>query len=181
MIAFLKHLLNFALVAVLYFLVFYKRFRQQGRQNFRIRTAMYVYIALVLHLTIMPFRIAIPNFNDFSFLQTVSLVPFADLRTVGNSAWFGIVLNTLMLLPFGFLLPLCRRCRLVGVTLWTAVFSLSIELTQLLYVWADSSSTRRCDMTDLLTNILGGILGYCLYRLLRKPIAKFLHPSEEMP
>ncbi|MCX4907377.1 VanZ family protein [Streptomyces sp. NBC_00878] len=71
-----------------------------------------------------------------------------------------------MLVPFGMMLPLLqRKASSPGrVTLWSALLSLSVEITQaLLYVAA--SYGRQIDANDLVANTLGGMIGYGILRL----------------
>jgi glycopeptide antibiotics resistance protein len=78
-----------------------------------------------------------------------------------------IVLNVLMMVPFGFLLPLVKPQKLWTCALWTFTFSLAIELIQPLMLGG-----RASDITDLVTNTTGGILGYLLFMLLKRPLHK---------
>lgn len=178
---FFIHLFDFILLDILYLLLFYSRWKRKGKAAFSRRTAFFVYITLVLHLTLMPFRIPVPKLGDWEFLKTVNLHPFADIIEGGDFAWGGTLLNVLMLMPFGWLLAADRTGKpsipfgrdtekkwkggFIKTVAWSALFSLGIELTQLLYVWADSSSTRRCDITDLITNTAGGALGYAAWKI----------------
>lgn len=83
----------------------------------------------------------------------VNLIPFSrDINVTGY------VLNVVMFLPLGFLVPLIweelstlPRTALVGL-----LFSLGIELSQLL-------SFRGTDVDDLLMNTLGAVLGFGVY------------------
>ena len=72
-----------------------------------------------------------------------------------------------MMAPFGFLLPMLKPRRVFSTAAWGFVFSLSIEVMQLLYTWSGGPSARSFDVTDLITNTLGAILGYLLFWLLR--------------
>ncbi len=178
---FFIHLFDFFLLDALYLLLFYSKWKRKGKAVFSRRTAFFVYITLVLHLTLMPFRIPVPQWGDRAFLKTVNLTPFADIAEGADFAWGGTLLNVAMLMPFGWLLAAERTGKpdipfgkeperkwkggFIKTILWSALFSLSIELTQLLYVWADSSSSRRCDITDFITNTAGGALGYIAWKI----------------
>ncbi|MPN51664.1 hypothetical protein SDC9_199313 [bioreactor metagenome] len=70
-----------------------------------------------------------------------------------------------MMIPFGFLLPLIKPQKLWTLVLWTFLFSLVVELIQPLM-----SGMRASDITDLVTNTTGGILGYCIYLFLKRPL-----------
>ena len=98
-------------------------------------------------------------------------MPFRDLHHGYGDAERQIALNIIMTVPFGLLLPLSRRCAgkrcgFFRCLLLTAAMSLGIELVQPLLNGARSS-----DITDLITNTLGGLLGYGLY-LVTRPLTK---------
>lgn len=85
------------------------------------------------------------------FRVRVSLVPFQNLTS-------GFLLNILMTMPLGFLLPFLYRDwrRFSRAVLAGAGFSLLIECSQLL-------TNRACDIDDLIANALGAALGYALW------------------
>ena len=85
------------------------------------------------------------------FRVRVSLVPFQNLTS-------GFLLNILMTMPLGFLLPFLYRDwrRFSRAVLAGAGFSLLIECSQLL-------TNRACDIDDLIANTLGAALGYALW------------------
>ena len=72
------------------------------------------------------------------------------------------------------LLPLLKPRQVFSTAAWTFLFSLSIETMQLLYTWSGGPSARSCDVTDLITNTLGGVLGYLLFWLLRPWVERAL-------
>ena len=73
--------------------------------------------------------------------------------------------NVVLFLPFGVLQPLCDRCRGRRPRFWRCLLlalalSAGVELVQpLLHVF------RRADITDVITNTIGGVLGYALWAL----------------
>lgn len=72
-----------------------------------------------------------------------------------------------MMISFGFLVQPVKKRNVFFIAAWTFVFSLSIETMQLLYVWAGGHASRAFDVTDLITNTFGGIIGYGLYLAFR--------------
>ncbi|MDE7262182.1 MAG: VanZ family protein, partial [Oscillospiraceae bacterium] len=74
------------------------------------------------------------------------------------------VLNIIMTIPFGFLFPLIRnRTAKFSTTVFSCfLMSLGIELLQPLF-------TRSADVTDLINNVIGGMLGYGFYAIF-KPV-----------
>ncbi len=73
------------------------------------------------------------------------------------------ILNIIMLMPFGFLFPLAFKGQydIKKIVLYSLIFSLMIELSQLLisYFWI-GVGYRTCDINDLLFNTIGGTAGY---------------------
>lgn len=83
-----------------------------------------------------------------------------------------IVLNVVMTVSFGFLYPLCRRvaeksCGLLRCLTVTAALSLFTELLQPLI-----NAARSADITDMITNTFGGLVGYAFYALFVRLKAK---------
>ena len=81
-------------------------------------------------------------------------------------------LNVIMMIPFGFLLPLVKNgnAKLLKTVLYTFILSFSIELLQPLI-----NGFRASDITDIITNIIGGIIGYIGYLIFKPLTAKVLN------
>ena len=122
-------------------------------------------LALIFDITGMPhyatFR---PEING-----GFNLIPFAE----GTSGLYQYMANAIMFLPVGFFLPLLWQQFIRPVYTVGAGFllSLGIELIQLF-------TFRATDIDDLMMNTLGAILGYLLYRILRKPLKTLLTPFQ---
>lgn len=95
---------------------------------------------------------------DFSFHLTSAILGVATgTYTMGSWGWFMLGANILLLVPFGFLFPLAfpgKRCLPTG---FAAI--LGIEMLQPLV-------GRSFDVDDLLTNMLGLLIGCGLQRLI---------------
>lgn len=165
-------LLDFGLLALAYAAVWALRLRRRG-QRYRVWfTLLWLYLCSVACVTLMPFRLPIPGANPL-FLEEINLEPFRDIKRGYLYARSGVVLNCLMFLPFGFILPCIRRRGPVRVTLASLGLSLFIEGVQLLYCWGGVSNRRIFDVTDLIMNTAGAAAGYALFRLARPVIALF--------
>ncbi|SCB97077.1 Teicoplanin resistance protein [Bacillus wiedmannii] len=94
----------------------------------------------------------------------VSQINLTLFDTAGSTTY---LLNIVLFMPFGFLLPtIWPQFRKMKNTVCAGFFfSLAIELNQLL-------NNRITDIDDLFTNTLGAIIGYVLYRVLFKMICK---------
>lgn len=167
----MQFIIDFILLFLIYYLVFYEKWSKSRKDRFVINSLMYLYITLVLAVTLMPFMIIIPGRNTL-FLQTVNLIPFVDIIKNHGGATREIILNIIMMMPFGFLLPIIKPRKIFSTVFWSFMFSLCIESMQLMYVWSGAAVTRAFDVTDLITNTLGGLLGYLLYLIFKPLIGK---------
>ncbi len=152
----IKYFIDFAVLVFLYAFVFFRKWRAQGRDRLLVNTLMYAYLSLVLYFTMMPVVASIPFMLDHSY-KPMNMTPFIDV-TLGRGDFFRqVLLNIIMTMPFGFLFPLTRDKRAkFGVTVFFCfLMSLGIELLQPFF-------DRSSDITDLITNVIGGALGYCL-------------------
>ena len=94
------------------------------------------------------------------------------------------VLNVIMFVPFGVLVPLLRRIaddyrRLAG---WALAASAAIEATQLV-LGLTLGSRRTVDVNDLIANTLGALLGLLVLRLAvpHPEHRAFLSPTDLSP
>ena len=98
----------------------------------------------------------------------ISLLPFTNDIDI-----MGYFLNIVMLVPFGFFLPLMRKDfdDPLKVTLMGAAFSLFIELAQLF-------NYRVTDIDDVIMNTMGAFFGYLLFQLFRNKIRSMQEKKE---
>lgn len=76
-----------------------------------------------------------------------------------------ILLNIAMFVPMGFLLPFVQPQKLAKLSyalLMGMLFTTIIETTQMLL------RLGQADLTDIVTNVLGAVIGYLLYRIARR-------------
>lgn len=161
----MKYLVDFTALALLYAFVFFRKWRGKGRDILLINTLMYIYLSFVLYFTLMPVITSIPFVLNHPYTP-MNLVPFIDVSMGRGDFLKQIVLNIIMTMPFGFLFPLTQnRTAAFGRTVFFCfLMSLGIEILQPLI-----SGSRSSDVTDLITNVIGGILGYGFY-VLFKPV-----------
>ena len=145
-----------AAVLAAVFLLLLPRWHRQGRRRLAVSALFYLYMAGVLWVTVLPVLSMIGVHHPY---QPMVLEPFRDLRLGYGNALRQLLLNALMTVPLGFLWPLVRRrsglLRAVGAAF---LLSLCIELVQPLLPTA-----RTADITDLICNTAGGLVGYVLY------------------
>lgn len=86
-----------------------------------------------------------------------------DVKVTNWTSLEGIILNILLFIPFGYLLPsLFPRLRWWQVVLLGLAFSLCIELLQLI------TKLGYADVDDLINNTLGAAIGWLCYKLILK-------------
>ncbi len=171
----MKELIDFIVLIILYFTLFYKKWNAKGKDTLLINTLMYIYLSFVLYFTLMPIVIYLPRtFISIVFSphhKSMNLVPFIDVSLGRGDFIRQIVLNIIMTIPFGFLLSLIKKehAKLTKILFYTFLLSLSIEFLQLFI-----NSGRSSDITDIITNVTGGFIGFVIYILLRPITTKIL-------
>ena len=98
--------------------------------------------------------------RKFSLVQgSVNLVPFSGLN-------ISFILNIVMCVPLGFLLPIIWKSyrKIVPVFLAGALFSLIIEVSQII-------TTRATDIDDLIANTFGAVIGFILWAVLSRVVS----------
>ena len=166
----IKYSIDFAALALLYVFVFFRKWKGRGRDILLVNTLMYLYLSFVLYFTLMPIVTSIPFVLNHPY-KPMNLVPFIDVSMGRGDFYRQIVLNIVMTVPFGFLFPLTQNgtAKLGRTVLFCFLMSLGIELLQPLI-----NGPRSSDITDLITNVIGGMLGYGLYVLFRPVTAWIL-------
>lgn len=145
------------------------------RRIFTALTAMYLVAAA--SLTVLPIYIGCGDIaarfaeDGWRLRDCISLVPFKN--GFGRDA----VLNVLLTVPFGFLLPLVRRrCCLACAAVFGLAFGICVELIQLVTAYFQGFSYRVVDTTDVICNLAGTLLGWFLIfgivTLIKKLIGK---------
>ena len=149
------------MLVLLYAFIFFRKWRPQGKGVLLVNTLMYSYLSFVLFFTMMPVIASIPSVLDHPY-EPMNLVPFIDVSLGRGDFFRQVVLNVIMTLPFGFLFPLTRDKRAkFSVTVFSCfLMSLGIEILQPFF-------NRSSDITDLITNVIGGVLGYGLYAIFK--------------
>lgn len=102
------------------------------------------------------------------FNPNINLVPFSD----GFSLSF--ILNIFLFIPLGFLCPFISKSyqSVKGTFLIGSGLSLSIEIVQLF------TQYRATDIDDLITNIIGSLVGYFCFKVIHKLISKSRSKSD---
>ena len=152
----------------IYIFVLFGKWKKQGKDILFINTVVYIYLCFVAFFTLMPFIVEIPHM--FGNFRPMNLTPFVDVLMGRGDFVRQIVLNMLMTVPFGFLFPLTGKgnAGTVKTILCCFLMSLGIELLQ------GFLGLRSSDITDIITNVTGGIIGYLLYLVFRPLTTRML-------
>lgn len=164
----MKYLIDFIALALLYAFFFFQKWKSKGKDILLINTLMYVYLCFVLYFTLMPVITSLPFILNHPY-KPINMVPFVDVLTGRGDFVRQILLNVIMMLPFGFLFPMTQNpavgfCRTI---FFCFLICLGIELLQPFF-------NRTADVTDLITNIIGGMAGYVLYIIFRPITSRIL-------
>jgi len=104
------------------------------------------------------------TFQDVSW-STSNFIPFKEMfrYKFGSRLFFkNVVGNTIMFMPYGFFIGYFLKIDKKRIaTILSLITSLTIELTQL-------KIGRVFDIDDILLNILGGLIGFCIYKFISK-------------
>ena len=121
----------------------------------------------VLYLAAVFTVVGVPAIHRFTVDAEVHWIPLVDSLNLTS------LLNILLFVPLGFLLPsVWKECRTLTRTLLMGFgLSLCIEIVQLF-------NYRLTDVDDLITNTLGTVLGYGLYVLLSERLRLKLPPRD---
>lgn len=131
-------------------------------------TVLYVYLFKVLDYTLFQFQslLLLKHFVPGLMLkgttaaESINLVP---LLTLTSHDLKTSLLNILLMTPFGFLLPFITNFRMRKVVVSGMVFSLGIELLQLITGLLGKVTFRVTDINDVLFNTIGAAAGYILF------------------
>ncbi len=150
-------MLDLFLLSLVYIFCFYTRWKNKDRTTFLFKTIFYIYICMVIYETLVPIVPSIPHLFQHGY-RTMNLNPFIDIVEQHSNAEEEVILNILLFVPFGFLFPTIQPNNHKRTILYAFLFSSFIELTQPIL-----SPFRASDITDLITNTSGAIIGYAIY------------------
>lgn len=118
-----------------------------------------IYLLVLVWIIVFKMEFLIGDIND---MQNVNLYPYsAPARINGEVVYEEIIFNILAFLPFGMYLGiLFRKWNIYQNILVFLLVSLSFEVVQ--YIFSIGAS----DITDVINNVFGGIIGMILFKLL---------------
>lgn len=118
------------------------------------------YCYLISLVWILLFKMSISGDDLRAIMGTryLNLIPFGEPAKVnGTFNWTEVINNCLIFLPFGGLLSIISNRTFGKKILLIVLFSIIIECLQYLL------QLGRTDITDVLTNSLGGVIGLLAY------------------
>lgn len=159
----------------IYLIIYFKFLKTRDKTEILKVSVTYLYLVSVLCVTILPIDFTLDpkwKYHDSIKVTYIHVKPFNDLVMGYRGAQKEIILNVIMTIPFGFLCCVLKKnSSIIGVTFKTFLLSFGIEFMQLIMT-IFLLHHRSCDVTDLFTNVIGGIIGFVLYKLTRKILNK---------
>lgn len=160
----------FLLGIILILIIIFKK----DRKTPKLRTAITLLVFYYYLCVVMTNIVGIPTLSEYIrlsrlgesfFNPNINLIPFSD----GFNLSF--ILNIFLFVPFGFLCSLISKhyqC-IKNTFLIGAGLSFSIEIVQLFTLY------RATDINDLITNIVGALIGYLCFKFIQKIIKTKSH------
>lgn len=104
------------------------------------------------------------TFQDVSW-STSNFIPFKEMfryRIFSTMFFKNVIGNMIMFMPYGFFISyILKLDKKKIVLILSLLISITIEITQLII-------GRVFDVDDILLNIIGGLVGYFIYRIITK-------------
>jgi glycopeptide antibiotics resistance protein len=188
--------------ALLFFPVWalHRRFYGELHEYRATITALFVFYLMAASLyTVLPLpetspafcarQLAVSHMQLVPFDSFRDIVRYADTKGLGwtlgdllaNGAFMQIVLNFLLLLPFGVFVHALFRTSFLETLLLGLLVSLFFELTQLTGVWWLADCPWRVfDVDDLIVNTAGAGLGWLLWSVFFHIVPDPSAPEREM-
>ena len=124
------------------------------------RVLLALYLLTLLWLTLFKLSYDIPSILANYQTRSLNLIPFV---TYGQTGISETVSNFVTFIPFGLLLSLNFKKAALR-RLLIVVFGFSVAVEALQFILAIGTT----DVTDVVTNTFGGLVGIVLYRLANK-------------
>lgn len=150
--------IDFTIFIMIYLFYFYPKWKHQ---ELLFHTLIYIYLMAVFFLTLSPCLTSLTSIFSHRY-EPMMMEPFRDFLAGYENADWQIILNIIMFVPLGFLLPKIRQYNGYQLVFVCFLVSTGIELVQPLL-----SAYRCSDITDIICNTLGGLIGYLLYKTIK--------------
>lgn len=140
----------------------------------------YLYIYKLFEITFLPIPLNAQAIHELSVIHSkdklINVIPFYDyishvnkynLRFMVKQAAMQYGGNILLFVPFGFILPIIKR-KIIGfkkILLISLIVSFCIEASQLSVSLLIHTLYRYADIDDIITNVIGALAGFLLFKL----------------
>lgn len=161
----IQFILEIILFAYGYYRFIYQK--ETNKKKLIFKTLFYLYLIAVLYVTLLPLDFQFFQLDNFVYFNANNFThPFEDLLLGRSGALKGIILNMIMLIPFGILYPLAiKKQSFIKCITTGLLFILGIEISQML-LSLFSIGFRTFDITDVIVNTTGLIIGYIIYKII---------------
>lgn len=162
-------MIQLILELVLFAYLYYRYIFQRNNDNLWaliFKSLFYLYIIGVLFVTLLPLDFQYFKINTVYAQHSNLFHPFEDLLLNRSNALKALALNIIMFMPFGFLVPIITKYSFIKTLITIFIATLSIELLQVL-LSCFNIGFRVFDITDIITNCLGGIIGFIVFWLFK--------------
>ena len=130
---------------------------------------LYIMLTKIVGIPTLKEYIRLSRLGESFFHPNINLIPFSE----GVS--LGFVFNIFLFIPLGFLCPIIskRYQHVKNVFFIGCGLSVSIEIVQLFTLY------RATDIDDLITNVVGTLIGYFCFRFVHKVIIEKIHARND--
>ena len=144
------------ILIVAVFLVLRKLYFKEWRKTI-------LYILFSLYLVVVYRVTGLPDLMSFELKPRFWLIPFYGMQDDALNC----MLNVCLFIPLGVFLPALWRdlFSFKNTMIWASCITLLIELMQIF-------CPRLTDINDVITNLLGAFIGFCILRLITKLFPK---------
>jgi len=120
-------------------------------------------IYLITLIWIIVFKLNVP-FTHIGNLRTINLIPFSEpLKLNGKISYNEMIMNVVVFVPLGIYTGiLFEKWKIINKLFLFFLISFTCELLQ--YIFSIGAS----DITDLINNTLGGLIGLIIYKVIER-------------
>ena len=142
-------------------------------------SALIIYLTAVASITLFPiiydgvtFVVQNEWYNFIPFKSITDILQFSSLET----SILQIAGNICLAIPYGFsVMLLCKKVKWWKLLLFAVMFSVGIELTQLIIGLSIGTMYRAIDIDDVILNTIGAFIGYGLYAIIPRKFTDIFH------
>ena len=130
---------------------------------------LYIMLTKIVGIPTLKEYIRLSGLGESFFHPNINLIPFSEGLSLG------FVFNIFLFIPLGFLCPMISKSyqRIKNVFFIGCGLSLSIEIVQLFTLY------RATDIDDLITNVVGTLIGYVCFRFVHKVMSAKFHDRND--